>query len=104
MKCFIGIGKYHISLYHCTSLKEKRRIMKSIIDRLGGRKNIFAAEVGGNDLWKSGVLVIGTISSSYEVSRESLVKSRRLIESSGAHVIDEETWVFRPEDFCEAEL
>ncbi len=38
------------------SLKEKRRILKSILARLHQEFNISAAEVDGHDLWQSAVI------------------------------------------------
>ena len=43
------------------SLKEKRRILKSIIGRLSNEFNIAIAEVGLNDVWKSGVLGLAAV-------------------------------------------
>ena len=43
------------------SLKEKRRILKSIIGRLSNEFNIAIAEVGLNDVWQSGVLGLAAV-------------------------------------------
>lgn len=43
------------------SLKEKRRILKSIISRLSNEFNIAVAEVDLNDVWQSTVLGVAAV-------------------------------------------
>lgn len=43
------------------SLKEKRRIIKSMISRLSNEFNIAIAEVDLNDVWQSSVLGVATV-------------------------------------------
>ena len=45
------------------SLKDKRRVVKSLKDRLRGRHNISLAEVDGQDLWQRAVLGIAAVGS-----------------------------------------
>ena len=46
VKFFVGIGRYQIDMVSCSSLKDKRRFVKSITDRLGNSKLIGVCEVG----------------------------------------------------------
>lgn len=43
------------------SLKEKRRILKSIIGRLSNEFNIAIAEVGLNDVWQSSLIGMAAV-------------------------------------------
>jgi len=58
----VGTGKIKFKLYGVSSLKEKRKIVKSIISRIKGQFNISIAETDYNDshLWTQiGFSIIG---------------------------------------------
>ena len=101
MKLFVGIGRYQLHIGSSASLKDKRRIVKSIVDRLGNRKVIGIAEVGDNDYWKSGTIALACVSASREVVLNTLDRARETIESAGAEVVRVESWVLKPEDLEE---
>jgi uncharacterized protein len=44
------------------SLKEKRRVIKPLLNRLRREFNVAAAEVGYNDLWQTSEIALVTIS------------------------------------------
>ncbi|MBL0731980.1 MAG: DUF503 domain-containing protein [Desulfosarcina sp.] len=46
----VGTGKIIFRLRDCRSLKSKRKIVKSIINRISNSFNISVAEVGSNDI------------------------------------------------------
>lgn len=101
MKFFVGIGRYQLDMQFCSSLKDKRRVLKSITDRLGNSRVTGVAEVGANDYWKSGTLALVCVSSSREVVSSTLEKALKTIESSGVDITRAEKWVIRPEDYEE---
>ena len=49
----IGICHLDLTLRENHSLKEKRRVVKSIIGRVKSKFNVSIAEVGNQDLWQS---------------------------------------------------
>lgn len=58
----VGICHLDLRLREGRSLKAKRKILRSLIDRTRERFNAAVAEVGGNDLWQRaeiGVAVVG---------------------------------------------
>lgn len=58
----VGTGKIKFKLYGINSLKEKRRIIKSIINRIKNKFNISIAETDFNDshLWAQiGFSIVG---------------------------------------------
>jgi uncharacterized protein YlxP (DUF503 family) len=57
-----GIFKIKIHLPENHSLKEKRRIVKSLMSRLRNQYNISIAEVDDHDLWQIATLGISCIS------------------------------------------
>jgi uncharacterized protein len=98
LKFYVGIARFRLDMAESSSLKDKRRLLKSILDRLGNSKLVGAAEVGDRDYWKSGVIGIACVSSSRQLVGKALDGARRLIEVSGVEVVDEERWVLKPED------
>ncbi|RUA02369.1 MAG: DUF503 domain-containing protein [Deltaproteobacteria bacterium] len=48
----VGLVKITLRLHDCKSLKEKRRVVKSMIGQIRNRFNVSAAEVGANDIRK----------------------------------------------------
>lgn len=48
----VGIVTWELHLNGCQSLKDKRRILKSLKDRLHQRCNVSVAETDHHDLWQ----------------------------------------------------
>lgn len=59
----VGICTIEIHLPYSQSLKDKRKVIKGLKDRLRGRHNISLAEVDGQDLWQRSVLGIAAVAS-----------------------------------------
>lgn len=93
------IGALRIELYmpQCSTLKEKRQVVKSIIERTRGRFNVAVSEVDHHDLWQRSSLGIASVSNSEYSVREILNRVDRSIRSLGkAEVIDAPMVVFTP--------
>ena len=54
----VGCCQIEIHLPACRSLKEKRRVLSSLRDRLRRRHNISYAEVAHQDLWQRAGLAV----------------------------------------------
>ena len=57
----IGALRVYFSILDAHSLKEKRRVMRSLKDRLMSNFNVSVAEIGHNDKWQVGELAIVTV-------------------------------------------
>ena len=91
----IGVCKIKLYLPESQSLKEKRRILKSLIARLKNRFNIAVAEIEALDMHQSAV--IGTVSIANEVKfvNQVLSQSIKFIEGNSSVVlVDYETEFF----------
>jgi len=58
----IGVSKITLYIHGSQSLKDKRQVLKSVIEKARARFNVSIAEVGDNDLWQSaeiGVCAVG---------------------------------------------
>lgn len=75
--CTVAI---HLPLAH--SLKEKRRVLKGLKDRLRARHNLAVAEVDCQDLWQRAVLGIVTVSESRGPAESVLQAVLREIETA----------------------
>lgn len=64
----------------CTSLKEKRGHIKSILARLNREYNVACAEMNAHDRWQESVLGVVTISNDTSVCRAILKNVVEFIE------------------------
>jgi uncharacterized protein YlxP (DUF503 family) len=93
------VGALRIELYmpQCRTLKEKRQVVKSIIDRTRGRFNVGIAEVDKQDLWQVSSLGVTCVSNSEYAAREILNRVDRSIRALGkAEVLDSPITIFTP--------
>jgi hypothetical protein len=77
----IGICHIELMIRENHSLKEKRRIVKQIVDRVKHRFNVSIAEVGSNDLWQSAELGLCMVSNDRRFTNQALDKIVDFIES-----------------------
>lgn len=70
----MNVGVCRVKLYfpENQSLKDKRRIVKSIITRLRNQYNVSVAEVDAQDLWQLAVLGIACVSNYNQHVSETL--------------------------------
>lgn len=74
----VGVLQLALTIPDAMSLKDKRRVIKSLKDRLGGRHNISIAEVGELDEHRRCELAIAMVSN-----------DRRFTESCLSKIVDE---------------
>ncbi len=58
----IGVVRAELRIYRSNSLKEKRKIVRSIIDKLKKRFNISCAEIDDLEFWQRSTLGIALVS------------------------------------------
>lgn len=87
----VGVLRLTLSLHGARSLKDKRQVVRKLVDRVRARYNVSIAEVGDNDVWQRLVLGVGVISNDHSFVDEVLAKVTRDIEGgSEAQLIDRE--------------
>ena len=91
-----GICRIKLHLSHSQSLKDKRRIVKSIIARLRSQYNISIAEVDDQDLWQLVTLGIACVSNHNQHVDETLSKVMNFIVNNypELEIIDHQTEIF----------
>lgn len=79
---YIGICKIKIRLPENNNLKGKRKIVKSLRDRIESRFKVTIAEVGDNDLWQIATLGLACVSNDSKIIQQILSKIRDYIQLS----------------------
>jgi len=59
---FVGVARVELWLPDSGSLKDRRRVVKSLVERLRSRFNVAVAEVSGQDLWQRAAVGIACVS------------------------------------------
>ncbi|MDD3653648.1 MAG: DUF503 domain-containing protein [Desulfotomaculaceae bacterium] len=83
----IGILTVELYLSEANSLKEKRRVLKSVIDRIKARFNVSIAEVGQQDTWQRSTLGVAFISNKQSHVHKVLAAVLNFIHAQGTVVI-----------------
>ena len=96
----VGVCRITFHLPDNRSLKGKRRVVRSVCDRLRHRFHVGVAEVGGQDLWQRAVIGVVTVSGDAKVARGVLERAAEYAESVAAEamITDTEFDVFKYED------
>jgi uncharacterized protein YlxP (DUF503 family) len=68
---------------HSMSLKEKRQVRKSLIDKTKQKFNVSIAEVATQDIHQTLTLGLSVVSGEFSHGRESMEKILRFVESQG---------------------
>jgi uncharacterized protein YlxP (DUF503 family) len=69
-----GLGIITFRLYDCRSLKEKRKIVKSIISRLRNNFNVSVAEIEANDIYQKAVIGFALVGNNRKVINSKIDK------------------------------
>jgi uncharacterized protein YlxP (DUF503 family) len=87
----VAVAQWELHLSGCQSLKDKRRVIKSLKDRLHQRFNVSAAEVDHQDAWQRAGLACSVVTTERRHAEEVLSACERLIRSEPrAHIISSE--------------
>ena len=70
----VGTCEIELIIYEANSLKEKRHVIKSIIERIKARFNASVAEVDYNDLWNRSVIGVAVVSNKKTLCEEMISK------------------------------
>ena len=86
----VGVAKITLHLPGCFSLKDKRRVVSSVRDRVRSKFNVAVAEVDQNDAWQTAVIGITCVSNNVRHADQTLDNVLAFIESDrpDAEVID----------------
>lgn len=79
----VGIGLIVVRIEGCRSLKEKRRVVKPMIARLGHAFNISVAEIGANDLHQRAEIGFAVVGNDHGFINSKIDKIFNMAEDMG---------------------
>jgi len=83
----IAIAEIELFLPYCHSLKEKRSIIKSLIDSLGKNNNISIKEIKYRDMWQRSLLGITSICNNTSSAQKFLnMIKNKIYEKDGTQI------------------
>jgi uncharacterized protein YlxP (DUF503 family) len=77
---FIGLLTLELFIHDAHSLKEKRMVVNSLLDRLRARFNVSAAQIDDHDLWQRATLAVVVVSNDATVANTVLNHARDVAE------------------------
>ncbi len=81
VKMVVAVLKIALSIPQASSLKDKRRVIKSVKDRLRNKFNVSIAEIGDQDIWQSARLGVAVISSDSSYANGVISRVQNLCEN-----------------------
>ena len=78
----IGFCTLTLDIPHSKSLKDKRRVVKSITSRVRNQFNVSIAEVDAHDVWQSALIGIACVSNDASYAHGLLEKVVQMISNS----------------------
>ncbi len=78
---FVGVLRLTLFLPSPGSLKSKRHLVRSAVDRVKARFNVSVAEVAENDLWQRSVLGVSAVGNDHSFVNETLDKVAAFVAS-----------------------
>jgi uncharacterized protein YlxP (DUF503 family) len=86
---------WELHLDGCTSLKQKRAILRSLKDKLRGRHNLSVAETDHQDTWQRAEICAAVVSSDRRRAQQVLSRADALVESDArVRIIDSVTYSY----------
>ena len=73
----VGILRLTLYVPGAASLKDKRQVVRKVVDRLRSRFNVSAAEVADNDIWQRAVIGVSAVANDHSFVNEVLDKCAR---------------------------
>ncbi len=64
MGLFVGVLRIEILIPGSESLKDKRRVLRSLMERIRGRFGVSCSELDAQDLWQRAVIGVACVSGS----------------------------------------
>lgn len=78
----VGILTVTLAIPGANSLKDKRQVVKSLLDSVRHKFNVSAAEIGDNDTWRRATLGMACVSNDKAMANRILDKVGDYVESN----------------------
>ncbi len=88
----VGVATWELHLAGCSSLKDKRRVIVSLKDRLHRRFNVSVAETDRQDTWQRAELTCCVVATDRRQAQSVLSSADGLVGSDGlTRIVDSAT-------------
>ena len=95
----VALCRFDIRIPGCTSLKEKRHVVKTVTASLRSKFNVAVAEVDHHDLWQRTAIAVSSVAGEgYHLRRVMHQVERHLGTFPAIEVIDSNLSLHGPED------
>lgn len=89
VRVLVGILTVELWMRQNTSLKDRRRIVRSVLERIRARHNVAVADLGPADDWRRAQLAFACVGSQHYVLSKALEAVLQHVEALGeAEVLD----------------
>jgi len=78
----VGLSRFELHLPHARSLKEKRKVVKGVVDRLHERYRVSVMESGFHDLHQRAEVAVAYLAGSERELERMAAEMRRLVEDA----------------------
>ncbi|MDR7481241.1 MAG: DUF503 domain-containing protein [Armatimonadota bacterium] len=87
MAIVVGVARAELSLPGARGLKDKRRLVKSLVERAQHRFRVSAAEVDHHEVWTRAAVAFACISTSGRHAHQILAEIHRFVEHQSDMVL-----------------
>lgn len=84
---FVGVLRVELYMPSTRSLKEKRKEIKSVKERIRNNFNVSVSEIDGNDLWQRAVLGISVTGKDFIHIQKVVDRITEFLERNWSHLI-----------------
>jgi uncharacterized protein len=98
---FIGLGRYELFIPASESLKDKRQVLRAVVQAVRNKFNVSIAEVDYQDLWQRSTIGVSCVSESIGHCRKVLQEVEKTIARSSlarGEIVGREVEVISMED------
>ncbi|MGI9553751.1 MAG: DUF503 domain-containing protein [Thermodesulfobacteriota bacterium] len=84
----VGVMQFEIYMHSSRSLKEKRRVIKSLTEKVKSKfKNLSISEVGSLNLWKKSEIAVAIVSNDIKIVNSNLDRVLNFVSENGSYEI-----------------
>jgi uncharacterized protein YlxP (DUF503 family) len=88
MALFVGLSTIDLTIPDSHSLKEKRQVVRSILDRIRSRFNVSACEADHLDEWQRATLAFAVVANDKDFVHECLMRIAEIVETDGRVIVE----------------
>ena len=80
---FVAVARFTLRIEGSHSLKEKRAVVRRVVDRVQQRFHLVVSEVGGQDTWQRADLAFAVVTPSRDQANDAVASILAFVDSLG---------------------